>query len=76
LGEGYLRHGVTSAMVTGTRNDTGTMVEAQILNDAGNRLGVVKKRAPLDPNSWGGTSNRADILVRFSYTITWSYNKY
>ena len=51
-------------------------VDSQILNDAGNRVVVVKNPAPLEPNAWGDTSNRAHILVPFSYTTAWSHNKY
>ncbi|HMI97450.1 MAG TPA: hypothetical protein VK479_13130 [Micropepsaceae bacterium] len=31
--------------------------------------------API-PNAWGYTSNRAQILVPFSFTAAWSHNKY
>ena len=59
-----------------SRTEIKATVDTQILNDAGNRVVVVKNPAPLDANAWGDTSNRAHILVPFSYTTAWSHNKY
>jgi Amidohydrolase family len=37
---------------------------------------VVKNPGPLDTPVWGDTSNKAHILVPFSFTTAWSHNKY
>jgi hypothetical protein len=37
---------------------------------------AVKNPTPLDTPVWGDTSNKAHILVPFSFTTAWSHNKY
>jgi hypothetical protein len=37
---------------------------------------VVKNPTPLDPTAWGDASNKAHILVPFSFTTAYSHNKY
>ena len=59
-----------------SRTEIRATVDSHILGSPGNRVVVVKNPAPLDPNSWGDTSNRAHILVPFSFTTAWSHNKY
>ncbi len=57
------------------RTEIKATLNTKILNDAGNRVVVVKNPAPLEPHAWGDTSNKAHILVPFSYTTAWSHNK-
>ena len=52
------------------------IVDSAILAQAGNRAVEVKNPLPLDANAWGDTSNKAHILVPFSFTTAWSHNKY
>jgi hypothetical protein len=59
-----------------SRTEIKATIDTQILANAGNRAVVVKNPGPLDPNAWGDSSNRAHILVPFSYTIAYSHNKY
>ena len=58
------------------RTEIKATVDANVFANAGNRNVVVKNPAPLDPNAWGDTSNKAHILVPFSFTTAWSHNKY
>ena len=59
-----------------SRTEIKARVDSNILMNAGNKAVEVKNPAPLDPNAWGDTSNKAHILVPFSYTTAWSHNKY
>jgi hypothetical protein len=59
-----------------SRTEIKATVDTNILANAGNRSVVVKNPTPLDPNAWGDTSNKAHILVPFSFTTAWSHNKY
>ena len=58
------------------RTEIKATVDSHILAQAGNRTVEVKNPLPLDANAWGDTSNKAHILVPFSYTTKWSHNKY
>ena len=40
------------------------------------RGGGEKSDCPLDPYAWGDSSNKAHILVPFSFTTAYSHNKY
>jgi imidazolonepropionase-like amidohydrolase len=51
-------------------------VDSAVLAQPGNRSVTVKNPQPLDANAWGDTSNKAHILVPFSFTTAWSHNKY
>jgi imidazolonepropionase-like amidohydrolase len=59
-----------------SRTEIKATVDSHILAQAGNRAVEVKNPLPLDPNAWGDTSNKAHILVPFSFTTKWSHNKY
>lgn len=59
-----------------SRTEIKAMIDSQILATAGNHGVIVKNPAPLDPNAWGDTSNKAHILVPFSFTTAYSHNKY
>jgi hypothetical protein len=59
-----------------SRTEIKATVDTNILSNAGNRSVEVKNPAPLDPNAWSDTSNKAHILVPFSFTTAWSHNKY
>jgi imidazolonepropionase-like amidohydrolase len=59
-----------------SRTEIKATVDSHVLANAGNRVVVVKNPIPLDPNAWGDTSNKAHILVPFSFTTAWSHNKY
>ena len=58
------------------RTEIRATLDSQILMNAGNRAVVVKNPMPLEANAWGDSSNRAHILVPFSFTSAWSHNKY
>jgi imidazolonepropionase-like amidohydrolase len=60
------------------RTEIRATVDSAALAQAGNRVVVVKNPLPLDANAsaWGDTSNKAHILVPFSFTTAWSHNKY
>jgi hypothetical protein len=58
------------------RTEIRATLDSQILMNAGNRAVVVKNPMPLEANAWGDSSNRAHILVPFSFTTAWSHNKY
>ena len=59
-----------------SRTEIKATIDSHILATAGNRALVVKNPAPVDANAWGDTSNKAHILVPFSFTTAWSHNKY
>ena len=59
-----------------SRTEIKATVDTNILTNAGNKAVEVKNPTPLDPNAWGDTSNKAHILVPFSFTTKWSHNKY
>jgi imidazolonepropionase-like amidohydrolase len=59
-----------------SRTEIRATIDSQILANAGNRVVVVKSPFPLDPNAWGNASNKAHILVPFSFTTSYSHNKY
>jgi hypothetical protein len=59
-----------------SRTEIKATVDSHVLANAGNRNVVVKNPAPLDANAWGDTSNKAHILVPFSFTTAYSHNKY
>jgi hypothetical protein len=58
------------------RTEIKATVDSAVLAQAGNRVVTVKNPQPLDANAWGDTSNKAHILVPFSFTTAWSHNKY
>jgi hypothetical protein len=59
-----------------SRTEIRATIDSEILTNAGNRVVVVKNPLPLDPNAWGYASNKAHILVPFSFTTAYSHNKY
>jgi hypothetical protein len=46
------------------------------LSQAGKLHLVVKNPEPLDTPVWGGASNKAHILIFYSFTTAWSHNRY
>jgi len=52
------------------------VVSQNDLAQAGKLHVAVKNPTPLDTPVWGDTSNKAHILVPFSFTTAWSHNKY
>jgi hypothetical protein len=46
------------------------------LSQAGKLHLVVKNPEPLDTPVWGGASNKAHILIPYSFTTAWSHNRY
>jgi hypothetical protein len=59
-----------------SRTEIRATVDSQILANAGYRVVVVKNPLPVDPSAWGDASNKAHILVPFSFTKAYSHNKY
>jgi hypothetical protein len=52
------------------------VVSQNQLAQAGKLHVVVKNPLPLDNPIWGDSSNKAHILVPFTFTTAWSHNKY
>lgn len=52
------------------------VVDQNQLAKAGKLHVVVKNPLPLDNPVWGDMSNKAHILVPFTFTTAWSHNKY
>jgi len=52
------------------------VVSGNQLAEAGKLHVAVKNPKPLDAPVWGDTSNKAHILVPFTFTTAWSHNKY
>lgn len=52
------------------------VVSQNQLARAGKLHVVVKNPPPLDNPVWGDTSNKAHILVPFTFTKAWSHNRY
>jgi len=67
-------HPVPTNVQSGTK--LSFVVSQNDLAQAGKLHVVVKNPAPLDTPVWGDTSNKAHILVPFSFTTAWSHNKY
>jgi hypothetical protein len=59
-----------------SRTEIKATVDSAMLANAGNRKVVVKNPLPMDAAAWGDTSNSAHVLVPFSFTTSWSHNKY
>ncbi len=58
------------------RTEIRATIDSNLLADAGNRTVVVNNPLPVDATAWGNTSNKAHILVPFSFTKAYSHNKY
>ncbi len=58
------------------RGEIQATVDANLLATGGKLHLTVRNPGPLSTPEWGGVSNRAHILVPFSFTTKWSHNKF
>jgi Amidohydrolase family len=59
-----------------SKTELKTTIPANLLADAGKLHITIRNPEPLSDYEWGSTSNTANILVPFSFTMKWSHNKY
>jgi len=59
-----------------SRTELEAMVDASLLVRAGRFAVVVKNPEPIVTVDWGDTSNQANLLVPYKFTIQYSHNKF